>query len=270
MLSITDLLTFKYCPRKLYLRKVLKITPKLKSALIIGKIKHEVFEKITEKEKGIITSITSQEQQDQIFQKYQKNYSTILMELLIKYKLELKKFKLKPSKLFKSTIPVYLQDSELRSQNVYNFIKENQLLGEKLWENLSPKYLSEVYIESADLRLKGIIDKIEVHQDAYVPIEFKSGSIPEFGVWPGHQLQLISYIMLMKSKFDKPVSKGLIHYLDHNIRRQIQINDILEREVLETRDETLETLNSSELPPLVKDRKKCINCEFRDKCYNQI
>jgi len=50
-----------------------------------------------------------------------------------------------------------------------------------------PILISEQRIGSDKLQLKGIVDRIEVYENGYVPVELKTGKIPKEGVWPGHR-----------------------------------------------------------------------------------
>jgi len=268
MLSVSNLISYTYCPRKLYFEKVLKISPPLKDVMLKGTIKHKVFEKYTEKEKELVESIKPKQKEHEIRNLIQKNYINILIDLIKNYKKEFKKFQIKPLIFYQSSLPIYLTESRIRSENIYQFIKQNQVFGEELWKTLTPKYLSELRIESKELKIRGVIDKIEIHPDQYIPIELKSGSIPKYGVWPGHQLQIISYIMLLRTKYNK-VNQGAVHYIDHNQKRQIIYNEILKNEVIETRDYVLNMLNSPELPPTLKNQNKCNACFFKPKCYPQ-
>ena len=268
MLAVTDLISYLYCPRKLYLQKVLRIKPALKDSILKGTIKHKVFEKFSEKEQELIRSIKPDSNLEEIKITYQKNYSTILLNLIQTYKPDLKKLKIKPGQLFQSSIPIYVKESELRSSAIFNLIKEKQVYGEELYKNI-PKYITEVKIESLKLGLRGIIDKIEINDNAHIPIELKSGNIPEYGVWPSHQIQITSYIMLMQTQFQN-VDHGFIHYIDRNVKRKIVINDILQNEVIELREKTLETLNSPELPPKLTNLSKCMSCQFKEKCHPNL
>jgi len=269
MLAVTDLITYLYCPRKLYLQKVLRIKPQLKDSILKkGTIKHQVFEKFSEKEQELIRSIKPNSNLEEIKITYQKNYTNILLNLIKNYKSDLNKLKIKPGKLFQSSISVYIKESELRSSTIYNLIQEKQIYGEELCKTI-PKYLTEVKIESSKLGLRGVIDKIEILDKKHIPIELKSGSMPEFGVWPGHQIQITSYIMLMQNQFEN-VDQGVIHYIDHNIKRKVIINDILQNEVIELKEQTLETLNSPDIPQKLTNLSKCKSCQFKEKCHPNL
>ncbi|MFH0936158.1 MAG: hypothetical protein V1815_00575, partial [Candidatus Woesearchaeota archaeon] len=66
MITITSLCEFLYCPRKLYLKTTLKPEIPLTEKLVKGKIKHKIFEKISNVEEEIIKSLTQQLPLEQI------------------------------------------------------------------------------------------------------------------------------------------------------------------------------------------------------------
>jgi hypothetical protein len=54
---VTDITDYIFCPRKVYLKRVLKYSEEDTEQKIFGSIVHSLFDKINEKEKEIIFNI---------------------------------------------------------------------------------------------------------------------------------------------------------------------------------------------------------------------
>lgn len=267
MLNVTDLSSFLYCQRKLYLSKVIKIPPPPKDVMLKGTVKHEVIEKLNQSEKQIIQNITKPLSDVQIVDIYKKNYKSIFLRTLEKYNKSLLSFNINPKLFFENAWPIYENEAKFRGTSVANFIHTTKLLGKDLWNNIEPKLISELKIISKELRLKGKIDKIEVYKNKIIPVEMKSGKLPNYGVWPGNKIQLIAYCLLSQEYFNKPVTKGYIHYIDHNEKRKVQLNPFSKIEVLDTRDKIFKMIENK-TPPEILNNNKCTNCQLKEQCYN--
>lgn len=269
MLSVTTLSSYMYCPRKLYLQYVLKLTEPPKEALVKGSIRHKVYENINLAEEDIIKSIKKGMDENDLKGKYHQKYREILLEVIKQNKEELNQFNILPQELFKNVWPLILAESETRASLVYSFILENKVFGNELWGQLTPRIESELRIESEKLGLKGVIDQIEIYKEGFVPIELKTGKAPGEGVWPAHKIQLIAYALLMEEKFNTEIKEGFVHYLDTKDKRHIPINPFMRIEVRELIEKVNSLLNSEKLPDFEKNQNKCINCGIKEQCYNE-
>ena len=198
MLSVTALSSYMYCKRKLYLNRVLKLYEPPKAALVKGTIRHETYDLINKNQENLVKSIREKLSLEKIKEKFKDKYEKFLKIALLNNKKGLKQFDIKPEELFKQVYPLILEEAETRSFNIFNFIEKTNLLGQELWENLTPKIQSEVKIESKELGLRGIIDQIEVYEESMVPVELKTGKAPRDGVWPGHKIQIAAYALLLE------------------------------------------------------------------------
>ena len=79
---------------------------------------------------------------------------------------------------YKKSFRFILDESSIRANNIFSFIEANNVFGEELWQKLTPKILSELRVDSDELRLKGIIDQVHVYDADYVPFELKTGRMP--------------------------------------------------------------------------------------------
>ncbi len=213
-ISVSLLSSYLYCSRKLFLEKVLMLEEPPKESLVMGSIRHETYDHINKKEEEIVTSITNRMPLENIQELYKKEYLKILRKAIANNKNRLDKVNLNMLDAYRKSFPFIMEESSLRSTNIFNFIEENNIFGEELWQKLTPKIISELRIESEELRLKGIIDQIHVYDNEYVPFELKTGRTPTDGVWPGHRIQIAAYSLLLQEKFNKEIKEGFVFYLD--------------------------------------------------------
>lgn len=258
-----------YCPRKLYLQYVLKLAEPPKESLLKGSIRHQTYENINLAEEELVKSIKRGTTLKDLKGKYHQKYREILLQVIKQNKEELKQFNILPQELFKNVWPLILSESEIRSSTVYSFILKYKVFGEELWEKLTPKIESELRIESEKMGLKGIIDQIEIYRKGFVPVELKTGKSPKEGVWPGHKIQLIAYVLLLEEKFNTEIKEGFVNYLDSKEKRHIAINPFMRIEVKQLIEKVNFLLNSDKIPDFEKNQNKCINCGLKEDCYDE-
>ena len=268
-ISVSMLSTYLYCPRMLFLQKVLAVEEPPKESLVLGSLRHEIYDFINQNEQKIVSSIREKIQYSQLLSTYKTRYSKILKEKIIQNKSKIREVNLDIVNVFKKTWPLILNEAELRAKNIFDFILEYNVYGNELWEKLTPKIISEKSIESEKLQLKGIIDRIEIHKNIYVPVELKTGKMPKEGVWPGHRIQIAAYAMLIEENFNTNVKEGFIRYLDTNETRQIAINPFMKEEIIELTKEIQNLLKNQEIPNYCENRNKCVKCSLRSTCYNE-
>lgn len=265
MIPVTTLSAYLYCPRSVYLTNVLKVTKPAKKAMVKGSIKHNTFDDINKLQEKIVKNIKSKEIND-IFSLYIQNYSAALRSAIISNKIMLKQAGLPLTDAFREMWPIFKKESELMTRHVHNFIAAHNVLGDELWELLTPKIKSEIRIESKDLELRGIIDRLEIHGTKIIPIELKSGKMPKEGLWPGHRVQLAAYLMMLQEKYIKTITSGFIHYIDTDEKRELILNPFISQEVIEIKDKVKELLQSKSLPGICKNKNKCDACSLKTIC----
>jgi CRISPR-associated protein Cas4 len=265
-IPVTWLTSYLYCRRKFYLENVLGIAEPPKDVLIKGKIKHSVFDIANKQERGIVLSIISDNKQA-IFEKYKSAYSRNLKNTLLVHKIELKKLNLNLIEVFKELWPFFLNESIARSNNIHKFLKQTGLLGKELWEALTPKIESEMYVKSDKLGLKGKIDRVEKFDDKIIPVELKTGSAPKEGVWEGHLIQIGAYIMLLEENFNMEIDTGKVIYLNEKIARNVKVNPFLRDDILKLVSEVKRVVEKKELPDFTSNRNKCDSCGLRKECF---
>ena len=268
-ISVSMLSSYLYCPRKLFLQKVLAVEEPPKESLVLGTLRHEIYDFINRSEEKIVTSIRKKTQYNEIIALYKKFYSKALRERVIKNKSRIKEVNLDIVDVFKKTWPLILNEAETRAKNILDFIQKYNVYGKELWKKLTPKIISEQRIDSNELQLRGIIDRIEVYENVYVPIELKTGKMPKEGIWPGHKIQIAAYAMLLEEKFKTSVKEGFVNYLDAKETRHIAINPFMKEEIVNLVKEVQELLKNQQPPNYCENRNKCTNCGLKETCYNE-
>ena len=268
-ISVSTLSSYLYCPRKLFLQRILAVEEPPKESLVLGTLRHEIYDFINQAEEKIITSIKEKTQYVKLLTTYKSFYSKALRERIIKNKFRIKEVNLDIVDVFKRTWPLILDEAEIRAKNIFEIVQKYNVYGNELWSKLTPKIISEQRVESNILQLRGIVDRIEVYENGYVPIELKTGKVPKDGVWPGHRIQIVAYAMLLEEKFKTQVKEGFVNYLDAKETRQIAINPFMKEEIINLVKEVQELLKNQNIPNYCENKNKCTNCGLRETCYNE-
>src|SRR3989344_6415826 len=268
-ISVTLLSSYLYCSRKLFLEKVLMQAEPPKESLVMGSIRHETYDKINKNEELIVTSITKIMDFTEMQQLYKQNHLKFLRKSIADNRDRLKSVNLNMLDAYRKSFPFIMEESVTRSKNVFDFILKNNVFGDELWQRLTPKILSELRVESEGLKLKGIIDQVHVYEKGYVPLELKTGTTPQSGVWPNHRIQIAAYSLLLQERFNIPIKEGFVVYLDTKEKRHVAINPYMIEEVKKIVKEVIELLESKELPDFCDNNNKCKKCGLRQICHNE-
>jgi len=268
-ISVTMLSSYLYCARKLFLERVLGMFEPEKLAMVKGTLRHDTYDGVNKIEEMIVSSITKEDTFEDIYGRYARAYSALLRKSITKNKYRLRNVKLPLIDAYHEIWPFFKRESEMRALNLWNFIEKHQVYGIELWDKLTPKIESEFRIHSDELMLNGIIDQIEKHETGMVPIELKTGSMPEEGVWPGHRIQVGAYALMLEQKFGQQIKEGVVHYLDQDVRRPVVINPFLKEEVKELKDKVRKLINGFDIPDKTDNENKCEKCGLKDKCFNE-
>lgn len=264
-ISVTLLPAYLYCPRKLYLEHVLGIREIPKEVTVVGKIRHSVYDLVNRQEKGIVLSVTEHNIQD-IEEKYKASYSRTLKNSIKLNKSLLHKLDLNLVEVYKKIWPLVLEEARARSAVLSSAAQKHRIFGAKLWEALTPKIESEVFVSSQTLGLKGKVDRIEKHGDKVIPVELKTGRAPKDGVWEGHLIQIGAYMLLLEEQYGKPVPKGIVEYLNDKVKRNVRMNPFIREDIVRLKEKVLQLLESDHPPPMVQNQNKCRTCGLRERC----
>ncbi|KAJ0051987.1 hypothetical protein Pint_00019 [Pistacia integerrima] len=127
--------------------------------------------------------------------------------------------------------------------------------------------------------LKGMIDasiRVETESnrdetdEMIVPLEFKTGKIPNGQSSMEHCAQVILYTLLMSERYLKHIDHGLLYYLQSNqtqgikVRRSDLVGLIMRRN--ELANDILKASTTQQLPPLLRSPSMCKGCRHLNVC----
>lgn len=268
-IPVSMLSSYLYCSRKLFLEEVLMIEEPDKESLVMGSIRHEFYDKTNKKEESIVSSITEMMALESLQALYRKEHLAVLRKAIVNNKKRLDDVNINMLDAYKKSLPFVLEESSARALNIASFMEANKVFGKELWQKLTPKIISELRVESEELRLKGVVDQVHVYDDKYVPFELKTGKIPNDGVWPSHRVQVAAYSLLLQEHFKKPVREGFVFYLDAREKRNIAINPFMKEEIKKIVNEIIELLEKRDIPDFCSNQNKCIKCGVKQTCHNE-
>lgn len=268
MINVSWIADYSYCPLKLHLKYVVGEEGET-YFMALGKMQHELrrgFEEITKRNMwGLKGDMDIREIRealfedvpqlvDGIFHKYQDRDSSdhedsrhrlqTYEDLLEDFRLESCFMAFKVKKILRWTGKPHLEVVEM----------------------LFPASLAEFSLENRELNLKGKVDKIELLEGYYYPIEFKSGKPPVKGVWKSHALQIAAYAILIEEEFKKEVPVGFVDYLQIGERRTVIFNNPLMEELFNALSMMNSILEGGYAPEIVQNPNKCRACDYADFC----
>lgn len=263
LVSVTDMCAFRFCPRSLYLKLVLGLREPPKPVMVLGSIRHKVYDEANRKEEELVRQIGSDMKRQEVLQMFSNAYNAILNKSVYSYLPQLESLNMD-----KEDVTVRLQEAVAgqaseRADEIVSFSSKTGLFGSELWEKLTPKIISELGVRSEKLRLRGIVDRIEVYGSEYVPVEIKTGRAPSDGVWPDHRLQVAAYMLLLNEKFNAKIKEGLVRYVAAGQTRQVVMNPFMEYEVTEAVNDVFALLEQKKAPDFC-GKGYCSVCSFGD------
>ena len=246
--SVTDLASYMYCQRAVYQQKVLGYAEKPSKAMVFGSIRHNFYDMANKYEEKIVVHLPAGLPREEILSAYLGTYNSLLRSAVITRSKALSDFDLNAEEVIAEMKPMALAEATERAENLHSFATQNGVYGEKLWELLTPKIITELKVKSPSLRLKGTVDRVEIHKNAVLPIELKTGKMAKDGVWPSHRVQVAAYMILLQEMFNTPINQAMIRYLDYKSTRTVRLNPYMELEVKEITEKVLRLLASNEIP----------------------
>ncbi|MEM4461095.1 MAG: CRISPR-associated protein Cas4 [Nanopusillaceae archaeon] len=260
---VTDLLDYSFCPRKVYLKRILGLKEETNYQILIGRIIHEIFDSLNENESKIVYEIKDECDFPYIFNIYKDFLDNIYENIVEKYLEEIKALKVSLDNLKIDVYSNVLFDIEDRAKIVYQFMNSEKIYGIELWEKLEPKIYTEVEVVSDAYNLVGRIDRIEKYRTIIIPYEIKSGKFSR-----DHLLQLHAYYLLLRKEFPNyKIPYGIVMYLKNKNKKEIKFSNYKIKNVLEIKDKILNILENRSDPGIIKDIKKCQKCFFFNYCY---
>lgn len=162
-----------------------------------------------------------------------------------------------------------------REEKRYKVLKGRELHKKRLHHN--PDYKRKrldcikrqqnVYLASAKLHLRGIVDEILLLEDgSLAPLDYKMAR-PREKPFKTHRLQLVLYALIITETYKRPVKKGFLVYTvggQHVSTIDFSARDF--RRALKTVQEVYEIVVSGFLPSRTRYPARCPDCCYRNVC----
>lgn len=124
-------------------------------------------------------------------------------------------------------------------------------------------WVDELYLESADLGLKGRIDVIDNEGSDPIPVERKRSKSGTY-YW-NDELQLAGYCLLLEEHLDERVSEGVIYLYETDERHRIEITPD-HRSSVRDAIQAIDSMSVDDIPDFVDNPNKCEKCSTRQYC----
>jgi len=259
LLNVTDLTSYLYCPRKFYLEKVKGLKQPPSKPMIEGKIRHKILEVFSKNEQELVEEFGILTQQ-QIIGKFSLFLEEIIKQVFEKNKNFMKKFSISDEELKEKILKSMFKDVELRAEAIEKTIQKG-FLKQDLWKNLTPKYISEFFLMSDKLGLKGKADRVMFNSREIIPFELKTR--PTEKVWPSDKIQLTAYAMLLEDLYEKNIPLGIIE--SGNKKHEIPITSEMRQNVLNLIREVKNIGNNPNIR-FPSNFAKCRSCFWEKEC----
>jgi CRISPR-associated exonuclease Cas4 len=252
MIDVRDLSLYSYCPRKLFIRRVLNVSEPQNPMLAESRLWHLHRRELSLRFAKVANACREVS--------------------------ELKKSLSDEAKKIVSEIPKIYALTQSSDQGLFLKALEDDLL--YLCDELS--YVSEqigfkaacdfftpwkidYHISSDSLGLRGCIDKVLAH-DSFVPAMIKTTNLDRTS--RGDRLRLCALGMLLEDKHDKRVGYGLVEFSKTLHSQPIRFSENLRRDVLRIRDEILDLLDG-QLPEICihGEPRRCEACGLSERCF---
>lgn len=258
LINVSDISSYIYCPRKLYLSIVSGIRSPPNKLMIEGKLRHNILEGFSKKEESLVKQIREDCEPQELLLLYQNFLKDIAKEIFLKNNNMIECFSINRSELFKKILTNFDEDILIRISSIKKAISEG-FLGEELWKNLKPKYISEMKLESDILGLRGRIDRVEFNDDKIIPYELKSR---DNKIFFSDEIQLTAYAMLLEDNYKKIIREGVVECSGK--KQKLEIKQENKNIVLEIAEKIRNIDNS--VPDMPSSFGKCANCDLREDC----
>jgi len=256
IISVTEITSYLYCPKKVYLKRVKNLREPANKAMILGFLKHKVFDIFNKNEMLIVSSIKNNMPEQEISSLYKAHLLKLIKETLDNYSNMVFRFKIDPEELREKTLEFMEKEIKLRVDSIKKYL-ELGFFRKDLWRNLKPKFLTEYEIVSEELGLKGRIDRVKF-QEGVIPYELKTRD----SIFESDKLQLAAYVLLLENEFGKQIKTGVIETATKT--EQIEITQELKQKVLDLAEEIR---NLDKEPNLPENFAKCKPCFFKENCF---
>ena len=263
LISVSDINSWLYCSRKVYLSKICGLKTPPNRNMIIGRLKHNILEHLSKEEEKLVSQIdSSHESIDMVFM-YEEFIKRISAKIFADNMQLIDRFMIDKEDILKKVLRDFSGDIKLRVASIKQAISSG-FTKDTIWKNLDTIYISELPVESERLGLKGRVDRVLISKkdNTIMPFELKSR---EERIFPSDEIQLTAYAMMLEDYYHQEIKKGFIDV--GNNRQEIDISQERRDRVIQIIEEIRGIYEENpQIPPMQSNFNKCRNCEFREEC----
>tara|TARA_Y100000310_G_scaffold344014_1_gene454547 strand:- start:3584 stop:4348 length:765 start_codon:yes stop_codon:yes gene_type:complete len=239
--------------------------------MIEGSIRHRVREMFAKNEEKLFANlelINHNLTKEKINDFYQNFLNEVIKATFNNSQKLILAFEINPAEIREKIIKSMENEISLRAESVENTIKLG-FTGKQLWENLTPKYISEMQLFSENLGLRGRADRIMLEKETIIPYELKTRTADK--VWESDEIQITSYAMLLEEKYNKQIPLGILEA--GNQIHEIQITELNKQKVRDLINEINQLIqlansetNEKPEPKFPSTFAKCQKCSWKEQC----
>lgn len=124
-----------------------------------------------------------------------------------------------------------------------------------------------VYLASARLRVRGIVDEvIALNDGSLAPLDYKYTPYREMA-FRTHRVQLVLYALLIRETYNQPVKYGFLAYVrDSSKLITVNIDSSAEHEAINVVDRIFKIIETCSLPMRTKYKVRCRDCCYKNIC----
>ncbi|RLI71914.1 CRISPR-associated protein Cas4 [Archaeoglobales archaeon] len=145
--------------------------------------------------------------------------------------------------------------------------KPKMEFGKELHGKLRIKFdgdiLYNLYLESENYEIKGVVDAVIKQKNNYYPVDAKFTRFNK--LFYGWKMQLVAYAVLIEENFGVTVKKGYIYFIDEKRLKEVEIVSE-DKKALRDIVKKVERIINEEKIPNVEKSKKCEYCEMKKLC----
>jgi len=120
-----------------------------------------------------------------------------------------------------------------------------------------------ISLTSGRLALSGKLDMAILTKNEVIPVDFKNTS-DSIGL--NHKYQLTGYALLVEDLWQKPVRRGFIYLVPQKQAREVVLTDNMRLFFKQTLAKIREMIEKESLPPPVRRKALCTDCEYINFC----
>lgn len=259
--NASDLSVYCFCPRAVYLSKVINIKPEPTVQQSMGLVSHAIRKELSLRQPKILNKVSDV---SEIRSLLESEVDKVLRDAPYIYKSILSG--VDASSYFSTVRSEIFSELSFMEKKLRSLVEEMGL--DDALHKITPKWV-EYPVKSDELMLCGRIDKV-MSDPPYVPVEIKTGAVP-YTLWEGDRIQTCAYVMLLEDwlSLNKPIDLGFVEYTRITEMRSVIATEGLRRRVIEVRDSVLDILDGF-VPEICPhgSGKKCESCGFKEQCYD--